>query len=149
MTTPELESQHAGDVTTHISFVAHNADEAATATAKVTLYKGGEIVTSAQRSVELAQGETTVELDLTVNAPALWDIGQPNLYEAEIMLTGDFGSCTAPRVVYGYRWTTWSVDNGFSINGRNSNSRVSVCTMTSAASAQKPTAAQWNDRSTV
>lgn len=119
VTTPELESQHAGDVTTHISFVAHNADEAATATAKVTLYKGGEIVTSAQQSVELAQGETTVELDLTVNAPALWDIGQPNLYEAEIMLTGDFGSCTAPRVVYGYRWTTWSVDNGFSINGRN------------------------------
>lgn len=119
VTTPELESQHAGDVTTHISFVAHNADEAATATAKVTLYKGGEIVTSAQRSVELAQGETTVELDLTVTAPALWDIGQPNLYEAEIMLTGDFGSCTAPRVVYGYRWTTWSVDNGFSINGRN------------------------------
>ena len=47
VTTPEPESQHAGDVTTHISFVAHNADEAATATAKVTLYKGGEIVTSA------------------------------------------------------------------------------------------------------
>ena len=85
----------------------------------MTIYKDGETVTNAQQSVELAQGETTVELDLTVTAPALWDIGQPNLYEAEIMLTGDFGSCTAPRVVYGYRWTTWSVDNGFSINGRN------------------------------
>ena len=119
VTTPELESQHAGDVTTHVSFVAHNADEAATATAKVTLYKDGKAVTSAQQPVELAQGETAVELDLTVNAPALWDIGQPNLYEAEITLTGDFGSYTAPRVMYGYRWTTWSVDNGFSINGRN------------------------------
>jgi beta-galactosidase len=119
VTTPELESQHTGNVTTHISFVAHNADEATTAVAKVTIYKDGETVTNAQQSVELAQGETTVELDLTVTAPALWDIGQPNLYEAEIMLTGDFGSCTAPRVVYGYRWTTWSVDNGFSINGRN------------------------------
>lgn len=119
VTTPELESQHAGDVTTHVSFVAHNADEAATATAKVTLYKDGKAVTSAQQPVELAQGETAVELDLTVNAPALWDIGKPNLYEAEITLTGDFGSYTVPRVVYGYRWTTWSVDNGFSINGRS------------------------------
>ena len=103
-----------------------------------------------QRSVELAQGETTVELDLTVNAPALWDIGQPNLYEAEIMLTGDFGSCTAPRVVYGYRWTTWSVDNGFSINGRNIKLK-GVCMHHDLERhrRQSQRAARWSAKSTV
>lgn len=119
VTAPELETQHSGDVTTHITFTIHNVDTATTGTATVTLYKDGAQVTSAQQTLTLAEDDTTTSIDLTVAKPALWDVGQPNLYEAEIMLTGSFGSYTAPRVVYGYRWTKWEVDTGFWLNGQN------------------------------
>lgn len=119
VTTPDLETQHDGDVTTHVEYTVHNSDIATTATATLIIYKDNVQVTTADQTITLPEGETTISTDLTMAKPDLWDIGQPNLYELEIKLTGDFGSYTAPRVTYGYRWTTWSVDNGFNINGRN------------------------------
>ena len=119
VTTPDLETQHDGDVTTHVEYTVHNSDTDTTATATLTIYKDGAQVTTATQELTLPVGETLAKLDLTVNKPALWDVNQPELYELEIKLTGSFGSYTAPRVVYGYRWTKWEVDTGFWINGKN------------------------------
>lgn len=119
VTSPDLESQHTGSVATHIAFTIHNTDTATSGTAKVTIYKDGVQIVQSSKDVTIGEGETACSTDLSVTAPALWDVGQPNLYEAEITITGIFGSYTAPRVVYGYRWTKWDVDTGFWLNGKN------------------------------
>ena len=119
VTSPDLESQHTGSVATHIAFTIHNTDTATSGTAKVIIYKDGVQIVQSSKDVTIGEGETACSTDLSVTAPALWDVGQPNLYEAEITITGIFGSYTAPRVVYGYRWTKWDVDTGFWLNGKN------------------------------
>lgn len=119
VTSPDLESQHTGSVATHIAFTIHNTDTATSGTAKVIIYKDGVQIVQSSKDVTIGEGETVCSTDLSVTAPALWDVGQPNLYEAEITITGSFGSYTAPRVVYGYRWTKWDVDTGFWLNGKN------------------------------
>lgn len=119
VTSPDLESQHTGSVATHIAFTIHNTDAATSGTAKVIIYKDGVQIVQSSKDVTIGEGETACSTDLSVTAPALWDVGQPNLYEAEITITGSFGSYTAPRVVYGYRWTKWDVDTGFWLNGKN------------------------------
>lgn len=119
VTSPNLESQHTGSVATHIAFTIHNTDNATSGTAKVIIYKDGVQIVQSSKDVTIGEGETACSTDLSVTAPALWDVGQPNLYEAEITITGSFGSYTAPRVVYGYRWTKWDVDTGFWLNGKN------------------------------
>lgn len=119
VTSPDLENQHTGSVATHIAFTIHNTDTATSGTAKVTIYKDGMQIVQSSKDVTIGEGETACSTDLSVTAPALWDVGQPNLYEAEITITGSFGSYTAPRVVYGYRWTKWDVDTGFWLNGKN------------------------------
>lgn len=119
VTSPDLESQHTGSVATHIAFTIHNTDTATSGMAKVTIYKDGVQIVQSSKDVTIGEGETACSTDLSVTAPALWDVGQPNLYEAEITITGIFGSYTAPRVVYGYRWTKWDVDTGFWLNGKN------------------------------
>lgn len=119
VTSPDLENQHTGSVATHIAFTIHNTDTATSGTAKVIIYKDGVQIVQSSKDVTIGEGETACSTDLSVTAPALWDVGQPNLYEAEITITGSFGSYTAPRVVYGYRWTKWDVDTGFWLNGKN------------------------------
>ena len=119
VTSPDLESQHTGSVATHIAFTIHNTDTATSGTAKVIIYKDGVQIVQSSKDVTIGEGETACSTDLSVTAPALWDVCQPNLYEAEITITGSFGSYTAPRVVYGYRWTKWDVDTGFWLNGKN------------------------------
>lgn len=119
VTSPDLESQHTGSVATHIAFTIHNTDTATSGTAKVIIYKDGVQIVQSSKDVTIGEGETACSTDLSVTTPALWDVGQPNLYEAEITITGSFGSYTAPRVVYGYRWTKWDVDTGFWLNGKN------------------------------
>lgn len=119
VTSPDLESQHTGSVATHIAFTIHNTDTATSGTAKVIIYKDGVQIVQSSKDVTIGEGETACSTDLSVTAPALWDVGQPNIYEAEITITGIFGSYTAPRVVYGYRWTKWDVDTGFWLNGKN------------------------------
>ena len=119
VTSPDLESQHTGSVATHIAFTIHNTDTATSGTAKVIIYKDGVQIVQSSKDVTIGEGETACSTDLSVTAPALWDVGQPNLYEAEITITGSFGSYTAPRVMYGYRWTKWDVDTGFWLNGKN------------------------------
>lgn len=119
VTSPDLESQHTGSVATHIAFTIHNTDTATSGTAKVIIYKDGVQIVQSSKDVTIGEGETACSTDLSVTSPALWDVGQPNLYEAEITITGSFGSYTAPRVVYGYRWTKWDVDTGFWLNGKN------------------------------
>lgn len=119
VTSPDLESQNTGSVATHIAFTIHNTDTATSGTAKVIIYKDGVQIVQSSKDVTIGEVETACSTDLSVTAPALWDVGQPNLYEAEITITGSFGSYTAPRVVYGYRWTKWDVDTGFWLNGKN------------------------------
>lgn len=119
VTSPDLKSQHTGSVATHIAFTIHNTDTATSGTAKVIIYKDGVQIVQSSKDVTIGEGETACSTDLSVTAPALWDVGRPNLYEAEITITGSFGSYTAPRVVYGYRWTKWDVDTGFWLNGKN------------------------------
>lgn len=119
VTSPDLENQHTGSVATHIAFTIHNTDTATSGMAKVTIYKDGVQIVQSSKDVTIGEGETACSTDLSVTTPALWDVGQPNLYEAEITITGSFGSYTAPRVVYGYRWTKWDVDTGFWLNGKN------------------------------
>lgn len=119
VTTPSLETQYRGSVTTHVAFTIHNASTSTATTVKAVVYKKGVPVATAQKEVILSEGETSCTIDVPVANPSLWDVGKPNLYELEIALSDSLDSYTAPRVVYGYRWTKWDVDTGFWLNGKN------------------------------
>lgn len=119
ITSPELESQYSSDVTTNISFSVYNTDASTTAKAIAMIYKDESLVASSEKDIELAEDNTECSIDVTVNKPALQDVGQPNLYTAKIILTGDFGTYTSKTITFGYRWTKWDVDTGFWLNGQN------------------------------
>lgn len=115
VTAPNLETEHAGAVTTHIAGKIMNFGAAGSRTVKVSIQKDGAEVGSAQNALTLAAGENALAMDVSVSAPALWDVGKPNLYTATV----EIGGTEIARTVFGYRFMKWDADTGFWLNGQN------------------------------
>lgn len=110
---PNLETEHAGTVQTTVTGKLYNFGAAGSKAVKLVIRKGGADVAEVSQTVSLTAGSNTLSLTVGVDSPALWGIGQPNLYTAAVLVDGtEVGSA-----VFGYRWTKWDVDTGFSING--------------------------------
>lgn len=115
ITFPNLETEYAGDVTTHAAFTLTNFGAAGSHAVKLVIRRNGETVGSGEKTVALEGGENALELSATVSAPELWDVGAPNLYEAAILV----GGTEIASVIFGYRYTKWDADTGFWLNGQN------------------------------
>ncbi len=114
VTTLNLETEYTGTVQTTASCKLYNFGAAGNKTVKLSIRKGGTEIAQTSKTVTLANGTNTVSFTVGVSAPALWDIGKPNLYTAAVLVDDvEVGS-----TVFGYRWTSWDVDTGFSINGK-------------------------------
>ncbi len=115
VTSPNLETEHAGTVQTAVSCKLYNFETAGSKTVKISIRKSGTEVAQTSKAVTLAAGTNDVSLTVGVSAPELWDIGKPNLYAAVVLVDGkEIGSS-----VFGYRYTKWDVDTGFWLNGKN------------------------------
>ena len=115
ITSPNLETEYAGDVETKAAFTLTNYGAAGNRTVKLVIRRHGETVGSGEKTVALEAGENALELSATVSAPELWDVGAPNLYEAAVLADGT----EIASAVFGYRYTKWDADTGFWLNGQN------------------------------
>jgi beta-galactosidase len=54
----------------------------------------------------------------TIEAPALWSPEMPNLYTLEVTLEDEEGIRDVDEATFGFRWFEFTVDSGFSLNGK-------------------------------
>lgn len=118
VTSEGLEAEHEGVVNTKISFDLTSAT-AGSAVITAEISHNGETVGHISATETLTKGEQQLTLIVPVEKPALWDIGDGQLYQAVIHVkTGDRTTDSYPAT-FGYRWTKWDVDTGFWLNGKN------------------------------
>lgn len=122
--TPELAKQNGGDVTMNLTATVSNDTEAAAdVTLKQTVFpKGGEtsaaIGTVTTEATNVAAGESAdVASTITATQPKLWSVENPNLYtvRTEVQVAGR--TVDTYDTTYGFRWTGFDADTGFSLNG--------------------------------
>ena len=112
---PNLETEYAGDVTTKAAFTLRHFGAAGSHAVKLVIRKDGAEVGNGETTMTLETGANAVEISAAVNAPKLWGIGTPNLYEAAVWVDGT----EIASVIFGYRYMKWDVDTGFWLNGQN------------------------------
>lgn len=115
ITFPNLETEYAGDVTTKAAFTLRHFGAAGSHAVKLVIRKDGAEVGNGETTMTLETGANAVEISAAVNAPKLWGIGTPNLYEAAVWVDGT----EIISVIFGYRYMKWDVDTGFWLNGQN------------------------------
>ena len=123
VTTPNLATSSGKDGTMSIETVVENTSaEAVDITVRQTVYKQGEEQSDASVTTTEAtsvQPGTTAEITQTakIDNPDLWSTNHPNLYTLKTeILMGDTVVDTC-ETEFGFRWTTFSKDYGFALNG--------------------------------
>lgn len=121
VTTPEIA---ADAVTVSVAATVTNSDSVAhTAALRVTLRNpDGSVVPAALElsALTLAAGAgTNVQLGLHLaDAPQLWDLDHPNLYQARVQVVEDGQTQDEEVIPFGVRRAEFSADQGFLLNGR-------------------------------
>lgn len=125
VTTPQLESQKGGNVTTHLKTSVANAGKSEAAVTLVqTVFKRGESVEQAigtqTTQVTVAAGETkAVEADLTATKPELWGTDSPVLYTVRTQVKMGDKVIDTYDTDFGYRFFKFDAAKGFSLNGES------------------------------
>lgn len=122
VTSPNLETEKDGNVSTHISFKTVNPDTTAKAcTISAKVCKDGETTALAQNSASIScsGGESVQEIIVSVPAPDLWSVGTPNLYTVVLSVTCGNETYSSYPVTFGYRYFKFDADTGFSLNGES------------------------------
>ena len=125
VTTPQLESQKGGNVTTHLKTSVANAGKSEAAVTLVqTVFKRGESVEQAigtqTTQVTVAAGETkAVEADLTATKPELWSTDSPVLYTVRTQVKMGDKVIDTYDTDFGYRFFKFDAAKGFSLNGES------------------------------
>lgn len=105
------------EVTTELK---NERGESATVAVRQKLLFAGKPVAEGVRKLTLAAGETaSVAQTLTVGAPRLWDIDDPNLYELHTSVTENGMPVDEAVNTTGIREIRFDPDEGFFLNGRN------------------------------
>lgn len=117
ITTPDLATEVGGEVTTKVSLNIYSS-VADSIPVKVEILKDGETLSSEEDSVSVIVGDNQAEIDVVVNNPDLWDVGEGNLYTAKVTL-GSGTSAIIQTADFGYRWFEFQPTTGFWLNGNN------------------------------
>ena len=123
ITTPDLETDYtAGKAHVNAQTEVEN-DGNTTVEAVVTstiLDQSGEVfATGASSEVKtIAPGETAVyEQVIETAKPQLWSVDSPNLYTMKTTVTVDGMVVDTYSTTFGFRWLTFTTDDGFYLNG--------------------------------
>lgn len=122
VTTPDIEE---GVGTVHVAAAVKNdGEEAAAVSVKQTVYEldGTEAVAegekTAAQTVEAGQ-ETDIVGTAVVEEPKLWTPDDPNMYTVRTEVYVDDVLTDTYETDFGFRWTEFTLDNGFFLNGKN------------------------------
>ena len=100
--------------------VTNDSDQVASATMDHQLIDpdGNPVKEKLQTKVQLQPGEQrTIESQISVESPALWDLQSPNLYQLQSQVV--HGSATDTRLTkFGIRTIRWEPATGFWLNGK-------------------------------
>jgi len=64
-----------------------------------------------------ANSNATLHASVEILNPELWNIDQPNLYKAEVILMADGNKIDSYKTTFGIRSISYSVEDGFLLNG--------------------------------
>lgn len=113
----------ATEATVHVQTIAVNQGDAAkTVALQVALFKpngqSDEQATGTPHT--LAAGtSTTLDLELPVPSPKLWELEQPNLYRVAVALVAGGAPLDDETVTFGIREAKFVPETGFWLNGKN------------------------------
>ena len=126
VTSPDLQAQSSGAVTTKLSSTVSNSGDAdvAVSLSQTVFPKDGSpeqaIGSITTQPQTLAAGETkTIESQLEAANPSLWSTESPNLYTVRTEVKVDGQTVDTYDTTYGYRWFNYDANTGFSLNGQN------------------------------
>lgn len=123
VTTPKLATSNGTDGTMNMKTTVENTStEPTSVTVKQTVYKQGSEVSAAttttETAIEIAAGASA---DITQTAkiedPALWSPDSPALYTLKTEVLVGNSVVDTCETEFGFRWTTFSKDYGFALNG--------------------------------
>ena len=123
VTTPQLEAQKGGDVTTHLKTTVANAGEGQVeATLVQTVFKRGgnpeqAIGTQTTKFTVEAGKSKAVEADLSAAKPELWSTDNPVLYTVRTEVKVGGKTVDTYDTDFGYRFFKFDAAKGFSLNG--------------------------------
>ncbi len=117
VTTPNLALEVGGDVTTRVT-INLVSSVAETVPIKVEIIRDGTVISSEDDTLSVSIGDNQTVMDVLVNDPVLWDVGEGNLYTAKVTI-GSGNSSIYHAVTFGYRYFEFSVSTGFWLNGKN------------------------------
>lgn len=117
VTTPDIESELRGDITTVISATCiNNSSSSLEAEITTKILKDGNIVATKKDTVEVLEGESTFETSIPVANPTLWGVQQGNLYTAKVTVKIGSNEYVFSDITFGYRSAVFKSD-GFYLNG--------------------------------
>lgn len=123
ISSPDLEAEQGGEVTTHIQTeVTNDSDADRTVTVSHVIYpRGGEesaAIGSGSSTVTVPAGTTAAaSADIAAENPALWSVASPNLYIVKTTVSEGDTVLDTVEDEYGYRYFAFDPDTGFSLNG--------------------------------
>ena len=80
----------------------------------------GKVVAKASNKLKVAVGSNnTINLELKVNNPALWDLENPNLYTLKTTVLENGKVIDATTTTTGFRTYTFDPNHGFALNGKS------------------------------
>ena len=123
VTTPKLQESNGTDGTVSAAVEVQN-DSTATAniTVRNTVYEKDSTtaLVSTDKTATVAAGAVeTVQAELVVPSPKLWDIGVPNLYVVRTEILKDGKTVDSYDTEFGFKWYEFVANQGFKLNGKN------------------------------
>ena len=80
----------------------------------------GTVVGTVETTIQISAGATIEsKLEVSLDNPALWHIGQPNLYTAVTAIVAEDGVIDTAATKFGIREFRFEVNEGFFLNGEN------------------------------
>lgn len=117
VTTPNIESELGGDITTVINATCINTSSSnLNAVITTNIIKDGVTVATNKDTIEVLTGESTFETSILINNPVLWGIGAGNLYTVKITVKIGSKEYVFNNATFGYRSAKFEED-GFYLNG--------------------------------
>ena len=119
VTTPEVAEDRAS-VEVELSVKNAHGEEKDFSVECQIINQDGTRVARVSENLELAAGkEIKQSIVLEVQHPELWDIDNPTLYEAEVILRVDGKTVDRSRIRFGIRSIRFDSDQGFFLNDKN------------------------------
>ena len=111
-----------GDAEWNVSVTAsvlNETDTLKTADVSFKLLDGERVIGQADESVNIdGYGKSEGKVSISVKNPRLWDVCDPYMYGAEVIISVNGAECDRYKTRFGFRTFNFDCDNGFFLNGR-------------------------------